>query len=75
MKKITLLSALIIASLTGCPNRQAKDATAAQQEKVDTTKLKSGDVYYQCEMDPQILSSKADTCSKCGMDLVKMIKK
>jgi len=61
----------------GCGSSSTgNDSTAvAGTVSIDTTKMKTGDVYYQCEMHSEVLSEKAGTCPKCGMDLTKMEKK
>ena len=88
MKKTILISAAAIALMIGaCNNSNNKnesadstDSTATQNENtaqvfnLDTNKLASGATYYQCSMDPEILSDKAGSCSKCGMDLSEMKK-
>ena len=77
MKQSFLLSAVIISLLLGCTHssNNAEQKTTATQSTLDTTKLKTGDVYYQCEMHPEVLSLKDTACYKCGMDLTKMVKK
>ena len=77
MKKITLLTATIALLIVGCTNSSTKteDKKTAQTMTADTTKMKTGDIYYQCEMHPDVLSDKAGTCTKCDMELVKMVKK
>ena len=52
-----------------------KTNSAVQIFNLDTTKLKRGMVFYQCEMHPEVLSDKAGSCPKCGMDLEKGVKK
>jgi hypothetical protein len=77
MKKITLLTATIVLMIAGCTNSSTntEGKSTAQTMTVDTTKMKTGDIYYQCEMHPEVLSDKAGTCTKCDMELVKMVKK
>ncbi len=89
MKKIILLilacSALLFwaCNSASTDNKQTNVAdttktqatNVAQQFNVDTTKLKTGDVFYQCEMNPEVLSDTSGSCPKCGMDLVKITKK
>jgi Cu(I)/Ag(I) efflux system membrane fusion protein len=77
-KTIFLLITLIAITLGSCnssPKNNDESSTTAQNFKLDTTSLKSGDTFYQCEMDPEILSDKPGTCPKCGMELEKMAKK
>ena len=76
MKKIILLSAAVVVLAIGCTNSLGTDDKKVNTEmKLDTTKLKLGDVYYQCEMHPAVLSDKAGSCPECGMDLEKVLKK
>jgi len=52
--------------------------TFAQQisEKQDTTlTVESTKIDYACPMHPEIISDKPGTCSKCGMELVKLEEK
>ena len=46
-------------------------ATFAQKSKANTVSTKHSivTVQYACPMHPDIISSKPDKCSKCGMDL------
>ena len=42
----------------------------------DTTKLKTGEAYYQCEMHPEIISNENGECPKCeGMELEQIKKR
>lgn len=82
MKKLIFYSAVAITLLfSACSEGVHPDGNAATKQKgnsgmaLDTTKLKSGDLYYQCEMDQDVISDKPGTCSKCGMDLIKKEKK
>ncbi len=45
----------------------AKDTTPFQA--IDTTKLATGAMYYQCSMDPEVITVKPVDCPKCGMKL------
>ena len=54
------------------PASNSKDAITVQA--IDTTKLAKGAVFYQCEMDKEIISDKPGTCPKCGMELEKVVK-
>ena len=71
---ILIISSLAIFTISfsscGSSTTESKQTTS-----VDTTKLKTGDVFYQCEMNSEVISDKAGTCPKCGMDLVKVEKK
>ena len=72
--KILIIASLAIFTLvfSSCGNSSTENKEATS---IDTTKLKTGDVFYQCEMNPEVISDKAGTCPKCGMDLVKVEKK
>ena len=82
MKKIILVSVATIAltlgacnnSSTGDKSKQADSTTATTSNAFDTTKLAAGAEFYQCSMDPEEISDKAGSCSKCGMYLEKVIK-
>ncbi len=52
-----------------------KSKNVSQNFNLDTTNLKSGQTYYQCPMDLEVISDKAGACPKCGMDLKVMTKK
>ncbi len=76
MKKNSSLLVMAIAiCLSACNNASTKNNNAATTISLDTNKLKSGELFYQCEMDADVISNKADTCAKCGMDLEKIVKK
>lgn len=90
MKKLIILSAAVIAlMLNACnsssnkteqPNstdvtEQPNSTDVSTFHSIDTTQLKAGDTFYQCEMNPEVISSDPGTCPKCGMDLVKFKKK
>ena len=72
--KILIVSSLAIFTIAfpSCGNSTAENK---QSTSIDTTKLKTGDVFYQCEMNPEVISDKPGSCSKCGMDLMKVEKK
>ncbi|MEO8150450.1 MAG: heavy metal-binding domain-containing protein [Bacteroidia bacterium] len=88
MKKTIFISAAAIALMIGaCKNSSNKsestnasdstntqDANTAQVFNLDTNTLASGATYYQCSMDPEIISDKAGNCTKCGMELSEMKK-
>jgi len=74
MKKAIMLSGVALSLLLGaCGNSStSKEST----ETIDTTKLKTGDTYYQCSMHPEITCDKPGNCPKCGgMELEKKEKK
>lgn len=74
MKKLILFSAVSLSLLlTGCANSSTSEATV---QAFDTTKLKTGDAFYQCSMHPEVTSDKPGKCPKCGeMELEKVEKK
>ena len=51
-----------------------QSVNAPQIFDLDTTKLKSGETFYQCSMDLEVLSDQPGSCPKCGMDLSEMKK-
>lgn len=80
MKKIILLSLAVGTIVLGACNSATKNeeptaSSSAQNFTLDTMTVKSGDAFYQCTMDLEVLSDKAGSCPKCGMDLEKQIKK
>ena len=56
-----------VAATTATAETPAEDAAAFQA--IDTTKLATGSMYYQCSMDPEIITDKPGDCPKCGMKL------
>ena len=52
----------------------SKDVRSSQVYDLDTTKLASGAIFYQCEMNPEVISDKEGNCPKCGMELTEMKK-
>ena len=50
------------------------DSTKTSVNTFDTTRLSAGAAFYQCPMDKEEISDKPGTCSKCGMDLEKVVK-
>lgn len=77
---ISAVFAIIISSsFVACNNSsdpsKMQDVKETQQFSLDTTKLKAGEVFYQCEMHPEVTSDKPGSCPKCGMNLDKMEKK
>lgn len=87
MKKHILFIAVSLLMLGACtsstkPNeKDAKLKTAApdstQTFNLDTTKLATGTVYYQCPMteDADIISDKPGTCPRCAMELEPITKR
>ena len=77
MKKIITLSAVVIAlGFCACNSSNSNQAgNPSQNFKLDTTKLKNGETFYQCEMNPEVISDKPGTCPTCGMELEKIEKK
>ena len=89
MKSIIYFSAVSISLLLGsCAGgsstsnqtnntdaKKSQTTTGGQTFAFDTTQLKKGEAFYQCEMNPEVLSDKAGICPKCGMDLEKVVKK
>lgn len=89
MRKISilLLAAVFILLVDACnntstKNNQANSADSTKTQTVnteqtfelDTTKLKSGETFYQCVMDKEVLSDKPGSCPRCGMDLSELKK-
>lgn len=88
MKKITFLTMTLVLVVLGACNSSSnkneqtystdssktKSGSTTQTFNLDTTKLKKGDVFYQCEMDHEILSDKPGNCPKCEMELSEMKK-
>ena len=78
MKKTIILSAAILAlafSACSSSNKSESANSTSQNFQLDTTTLKSGEAFYQCEMDAKVISDKPGTCPTCGMDLEKKEKK
>ena len=80
MKTAIILSSMILALTIGSCNNPTTKKTAETEKttpiaQLDTTKLKSGAVFYQCKMDREVITDKPGTCPKCGMTLEKEIKK
>ena len=72
--KILIIASIAIFTIAfsscGSSTTESKQSTS-----LDTTKLAKGDTFYQCEMNPEVISDKPGSCSKCGMDLMKVEKK
>lgn len=77
MKKIIATSVISLTLILGACNTSSNKPTndSSQVFNLDTTKLKSGETFYQCEMHPEVLSDKAGNCPKCDMELSEMKKK
>ena len=89
MKKVIILSVAALAMMLCAHNSSATnteqtnsiDSTKKKTEitkqifNEDTTKLKKGDKFYQCEMDLKVISNKPGKCPKCGMKLTEIKKK
>ena len=79
MKKAIILSTAVLAlafSACSSPSKSEQaNSSTSQNFQLDTTTLKSGEAFYQCEMDPKVISDKPGTCPTCGMDLEKKEKK
>jgi hypothetical protein len=89
MKKVIVLSAAAfammlsvqISSATNTEQANSSDSTKKKTEitkqifNQDTTKLKKGEKFYQCEMDLKVISNKPGKCPKCGMKLTENKKK
>jgi plastocyanin domain-containing protein len=86
-KSIFIISAMAIAFTFACNNSSTKseetkstdstitkDVNSSQVYNLDTTKLSSGAIYYQCEMHAEVISDKEGNCPKCGMNLSEMKK-
>ena len=75
--KIIFHTAVIILIFTACNHSAKKSESANSSSQVfnlDTTGLKSGSRFYQCEMHPDIVSDMPGNCPKCGMELMEMKK-
>lgn len=75
MKKAILLSSIAFMAIMSACNSTKNEAGTEQTFNLDTTKLAKGDAFYQCEMNPEVLSDKLGNCPKCGMQLEKMEKR
>ena len=86
MKKSIILSATVAALiLSSCNNstKKVEQTNSTDSSKVqnvitssfDTSKLKSGEAFYQCPMNLEVISDKTGKCPKCEMDLMEMKKK
>ncbi len=89
MKNRFIISAMVLTiAFSACNNSSTKneksngtdaskkqDVNAAQIYNMDTATLKSGDSFYQCSMDLEVISNKPGSCPKCNMALEKVVKK
>lgn len=79
MKKAILSAALFISILNfGCGSKggNKEQGGVKLETPADTSKLKTGDVFYQCDMHPEVVSIEPGKCPKCGeMELSKVSKK
>ena len=75
--KIILSAAAIVLMFSACnsSSNKSEQTNTSQAFNLDTTKLKSGESFYQCEMHAEVLSDKKGNCPKCGMDLSELKKK
>ncbi len=74
MKGLTIMSGIAISlSIAACSSPKT-NSSDEKKTGIDTTAMKSGDVFYQCPMHPAVLSDKAGDCPDCGMPLEKMTK-
>lgn len=71
---IAFLLILAACNSSSTKNEPMKSDKPSQTFNLDTNALKSGQSYYQCPMDLEVISDKAGPCPKCGMDLEKRIK-
>ena len=73
-----LLMSIGLVILMACNKPGDKQVPTANSSdtvySLDTTSLKSGESFFQCEMHPEIISASAGQCPKCGMELVKKTK-
>ena len=81
MKKTIIVSVAALALVLGACNNssnmseQSNKTDTTETFYIDTTKLKSGETFYQCEMNPEVILDSPGNCPKCGMKLSKMKKK
>ena len=87
MKKTIMFSVIALAmTIAACSNATKTDETNPPTEqklsadtsafqRIDTTKLAAGTVFYQCPMHLEEVTDKNVPCPQCGMDLDKVVKK
>lgn len=74
MKKILIVLTVAFSLGVIACNSTKKSEEVSQNFHLDTTKLKLGQPFYQCEMHHEINSDKMGICPNCKMDLTKLIK-
>lgn len=77
MKYFAIVITMIVMAFVSCSDKsknEQPDSETNQIINLDTTGLKSGDKFYQCEMDPEVISGKPGNCPKCGMVLTERSK-
>ena len=75
MKSKLIIIAFAAIAIAAC-NSSAPKTEAKEEAKQDSTMIAAepGDkVIYQCPMHPEEVSDKMGQCSKCGMDLEKVV--
>ena len=79
MTKTIIILAITAISLAACNNSNSTKEfkpNPNQNFSFDTTKLKLGETYYQCEMHPEVISNQTGECPKCeGMELEEIKKR
>ncbi|MBI3510225.1 MAG: hypothetical protein HY064_06145 [Bacteroidetes bacterium] len=78
MKKTILISICALTLAFGACNSSSSGKTGGDSAKIsafDTAKLTKGSTFYQCTMDPSVVSDQPGKCPKCGMDMTKVEKK
>ncbi|MBL0102498.1 MAG: hypothetical protein IPP51_01205 [Bacteroidetes bacterium] len=69
MKRLLLVAAIAVLSVSACKNNQNNP----ESTKVDSTNTEtlqnSPKTEYTCPMHPDVISDKAGQCPQCGMDL------
>lgn len=77
MKKSIIVTSVVFALMfAGCnsSSNENKQTSDSQSFNLDTTKLASGEIFYQCEMHHEINSDKMGICPTCEMDLTELKK-
>ena len=75
MNKSIILSIAALALIFEACNNSSNSKEQSTSQAFDTTNLITSDLYYQCEMDTEVISNKPGACPKCGMDLMKVEKR
>lgn len=81
--KTTLLSFGIIIAfvanssflLTSCSSGTATSEELATHEHMDNMEATIAEASFACPMHPEITGKEGEKCSKCGMNLVEVVKK